>query len=1002
MSLQTDDQVYKSKTVIVSARSSTGSGGVQLGEVLQEVPRTTTEDVLGSGSLDETLILPSELQSLQDMGIVAVGTTLEEISKLDIKHKDAVLMATKITRAEKTLPKYEIESLHFYVMPDKVIEKLAVVDIDNPDDKTPGLQRSINDPGLGVSLGVEFCATCKRKSFQCPGHLGKIRLAAKVYNPIYIRDVIYLMTSVCPCCSKLVISPEVLALTYGITMDTPAEIRLKRIAEESAKVTEKGYKHLTGNNKSLEEEAKALGITVGAVSGCVPNNIYIIDRKKSNFKKTGRIEYVRDAKDTEKVDRFELTPDEAYQILKGFEDDNPDQVEILGLGKTKPTDLIMNYIMVLSPLKRGAALGETGINSDRLGAKYVTILKKNYQVARIKSGQDVHKKASKRSITLSEARGELYEAILSLFKSDSEAGAGGSYATSQTSIIEELTGKQGIYRGELMSVRVNFSARTVIGPNPMLEYGQVGVPQSWAKFLTVRDRIANVNIKALTDLLRKGRVTHIMKSGTDTDNYFTEINDHNRATIEVQIGDIVERWLQDGDYLTLNRQPTLHRSSTLAMRVKLMDALTVSLHLSYTTGYNADFDGDEMNLHVAQTIEATAELSTIMTAASCIANEQNSAPIVGLVMDNILSAYILTNEDEIMSESTWSACVIKITARDDLGTLEKRRITQGIPKYSGRALFSALLPAGFYYNRMDVVIKDGILISGVIKKEHIGPSPNSIIQELYMDKRFGISRTVSFLTDAPWVLNEWLLRHGFTVGIKDCIPPPGIKELVKKEVAEARMVIQQMDSVIDDPFEDQKRENAIMLKLGKIRDKIGSELSKMSSMKDNAFYVMITSKSKGSLFNLAQVLGIVGQQTAWGSRLPKTLSGGTRTLPHFKENEDSIESLGLIEHSYSEGLTNVEYFEHAMAAREGVLNTAMDTPSIGELRRDMMKLLEDLTIAYDGSARDAKDNVIQRIYGDDGLNAAALRRVIYKGNELFLPFDPTALAERLYLKYEGK
>lgn len=1011
---QSQEQYDLSKKVTISPVPKTSGIGVPVGSISKIVPSETTED-LGLSDVHVEQLQQYEIQQLIDEGILSTGTTIDDISKLDIDRRSKVLMAAKIHRVDRSLPKAEIESLSFTVLSSDIIKSIAHVDITDDDIRTPGKPGSINDPKLGISSGVEFCGTCKRRFLGCPGHLGKIKLESKIYNPNYVRDIISILSSICYCCSQLIISPEVLDMDYGINMSTPAEIRLKRISEICIQLTSGRYTHPPYSQK-MDEDAKLVaeelakeGKTIGKTVKCISNHLYIINITQSSYKKTGRIEYVdpddeapsksKEAGKKKQAPR-EMEPEEAYRILKEFEK-YPEQVALLGLGNTKPSDLIMEYVLVLPPLKRGASLIETEYETDSLGFKYSTIIKSNkevYNARRTEMGIGGLQKKSRTGSSVSEARTNLFKAVASLFKSDADPAA--YSAAKQTSIIDEITGKQGVYRGELMASRVDFSARAVIGPNPALEYGQVGIPQSWAKYLTVRETVANYNIKYLTNLIRVGKVTNIIKRDTEIDGYTQEINDSNKDTINVEIGDVLFRHLQDDDWVTVNRQPTLHRPSFIALRAKLMDALTVTLHLSYTTGYNADFDGDEMNEHVAQTIEAIAELATLMKAEACIANEQNSSPIVGLVMDNILAAYLLTHENEIMDMGTWNNIIIKIKTRDDLGTLDRRLIENGVALRSGRALFSALLPAGFYYNKGGVVIKDGIMTSGVIKKDHIGPSPNSIIQELYMDHRFGIPRTSAFLTDAPWVLNQWLLYRGFTVGIKDCIPPPGIGELVKKEIAEARMYIQQMDETVDNPLEDQRREGEIIVRLNKIREKIGKILSETPEMAGNAFYIMITSKSKGSLLNLAQVLGIVGQQTAWGARIPKTLSGGVRSLPHFKENEDSIESRGFVSHSYFEGLTPTEYFMHAMASREGVLNTAIDTPKIGDMRRDLMKLLEDLVVQYDGSVRDAKGKVIQEIYGDDGLNAAALRRVQYKGVEMFLPLDFQALAERLYHKYE--
>lgn len=1011
VTIEDEDNERNFKQVIISSTRRSYQDPVIVGTVYQNELITTTEEIVANEESTDIASLV-EYEDLVNRGYVIDSSKVKELSKINIDKKTINLQELKSIRAEQKLPQLEISTTTFVLLNEKLLSSMSVADITSPEDSGSG---TINDPKLGITKDNNLCLTCKRGAIGCPGHLGKINLHEPIFNPLYMRTIISVLTCICPSCGSLIIDPSILAQPpYNITMNMPAELRLKAI-EAATKELDDSYIHKPRNPANNEDNIESCG----DVSRCMPNVVYII-YPKAIYNEYGKIMYIssmsakqrkKEKKKERSSDEKERTAEEVLKIFHSLETNYPEDVKLLGFSDNKPSDLIMRSIPVLSPIERGSSPKEGLIQSDHFNRTYKDIIILNNKIRDYDKLGDTYKKGKKRD--KSGLITDLWQKVSFLIKSDKDDELGYT-SKGQSSVNTVLSKKKGLFRGTLMASRVNTTARSVIGPAPDLEYGEVGVPKSMAPYLTIRVKVAAYNLKAMTILLRNGKVTHVVRNTTDSSGLPIKIDDRNRETYNLNIGDDIFRWLQDGDRVTLNRQPTLHRHGYMSARVKLIDSLTISLPLSYTPGYNADFDGDEMNLHTVQTLDAMAELSTLMSFEECIINEQTSSPVVGLVMDNTLAAYLLTMEDNIIPIEVWNNCLTIIKNRDSLGDLDKRLLENGILlrepnnitsggyniKYTGKALFSALLPKGFYYLKGNVKINDGILVEGILTKQHVGNVSNSIIQSLYLDSRFGAKIVSDFLTDSSRVLNYWLTTRGFTIGFGDCLPPPQLNQIVLDEVAKAKIMMEEESNLYDDdPNENKRRESAIIMKLNKVREIVGSKMSQHPDMKNNAFHIMITSGSKGSMLNLSQLLGLVGQQTAWGERIPRSITGGTRSLPHFMEDSNSIESRGFITKSFSEGLSLSDFVNQAQAAREGVIVSSDQIPIIGKMRRTLARALETTHIAYDGSTCDANGHIIQFKYGSDGFSPSKVKQVTHNGETIYLPVDFWGLAAALNAKY---
>lgn len=442
----------------------------------------------------------------------------------------------------------------------------------------------------------------------------------------------------------------------------------------------------------------------------------------------------------------------------------------------------------------------------------------------------------------------------------------------------------------------------------------------------------------------------------------------------------------------------------------------------------------------------------------CIMSAQTNQPMMGAVLDTLTGAFLLTSDKEPVTErvayervgnappvripleqldaptaagteryvvnevvygpegqpvmqemrlspALYFDCLNAITNREALHNLDERLERYNVPRFSGRALFSALLPEDFYYKKSGrigerantVIIMNGVLVQGTITKDHIGGTHGSIVQVMW--KNYDMHRVVDFLTDLPFVIDHYLAERGFSVGLRDCFPTDEThKDFLKREIARAKLDVEALGGQLADPLEEERREKQIVARVNNIKD-IGYTISTEKLAPDNALNIMALSGAKGATFNIAQITGILGQQFFKGQRIKKQLSGGTRALPYFEPGDEDIEARGFVKHSFLEGLTPAEFMFHHIAGREGLIDTAIKTSETGHFSRKMMETLRDISVAYDGSVRNRTGHIIQFTYGYDGFDAAELQFVKTPTGTVASFVDLQHLADSLNVKH---
>ena len=527
-------------------------------------------------------------------------------------------------------------------------------------------------------------------------------------------------------------------------------------------------------------------------------------------------------------------------------------------------------------------------------------------------------------------------------------------------ITERIKGKEGRIRKNLAGKRVNYSGRTVISPDPSIDINEVGIPYEIAKIVTMAEMVNDLNLDRLKSLVRKGEkypgANYIIRPDGKRKKITPDLKEE--IISELIPGYKVERHLQEGDVVLFNRHPSLHRGSLMAHYVRILPGKTFRMHPATAFPYNADFDGDEMNIHSPQTEEARSEARALLDVKQNLISPKNGTNLIGCIGDSITGNYLIGSE------------TFEKSYADQL--LYKSGIFNKLSKkiISGNELFSQALPKMDFKNN-SVTIKNGEIVKGIIDKTLFGSEDGEMIKE--MDSVIGRDKTFDVIRNVFSIGKDYLTDRGITISVEDLDVSEEIlkagEEIIEKANKKTEEIIQ---SFYDETLEllpgktaEESREIRILKVLNEVRTKIG-EIVKREFPKDNPVTHMIKSGGGGNILNITQMASSVGQQDLQGGRINIGYTG--RTLSHFKKGDLSPASKGFIKSSFIKGLEPDEFFFGAITGRSTLMDTALRTPKSGYLYRRLANALQDLRKEYDGTIRDSNNNIIQFKYGNDGLD----------------------------------
>ena len=911
----------------------------------------------------------------------------------------------------------EIGAIDFGLMnPEEYREMSAtkIITADTYDDDGYPIDMGLMDPRLGViDPGLE-CKTCGQHSGSCNGHFGHIELAAPVIHVGFTKLIRRLLRGTCRECSRLCLDEvekdefrerlqRARELGNDVNDVTKAAIRQARKKDRCPYCGEAQYdiQHekpttyyevqdvlaaeypqlIAAAMQPSEEDADDTGTSpqeLADETGIELSRINEILGGEFRPREEGRraLERALDVDLTEE-DLNKLMPSDIRDWFEAIPDED---IEVLGINaeRSRPEWMVLTVLPVPPVTARPSITLDNGQRSeDDLTHKLVDIIRINQRFME-------NREAGAPQLII-EDLWELLQYHVTTFMDNEISGTPPARHRSGRplkTLSQRLKGKEGRFRGSLSGKRVNFSARTVISPDPTLSLNEVGVPERVATEMTQTMNVNERNLEEARQYVRNGMEEHPGANRViRPDGKVMKILEKAKEELaeRVEPGWQVQRHLTDGDIVIFNRQPSLHRMSIMAHEVVVMPYKTFRLNTTVCPPYNADFDGDEMNMHALQNEEARAEARVLMRVQEQILSPRFGENIIGAIQDHISGTYLLTHENPETGQiprfnETQALDLLRATRVDGLPEPDGEDEETERPYWTGRTIFSELLPDGLDLEFRssagdDVVIEDGQLLDGTIDEDAVGAFGGEVVDTIV--KQHGETRARVFVNEVASLAMRAIMHFGFSLGIDDESIPGEAEAQIDETIKNAYEHIDELIATYENGdleslpgrTVDETLEMKIMQTLGKARDSAG-DIAEDHFARDNPAVVMAESGARGSMLNLTQMAACVGQQAVRGERINRGYED--RTLSHYKPDDLSAEAHGFVEHSYRGGLTPREFFFHAMGGREGLVDTAVRTSKSGYLQRRLINALSELETQYDGTVRDTSDNIVQFEFGEDG------------------------------------
>lgn len=858
-----------------------------------------------------------------------------------------------------------IDRIEFDVWDNQKIRDYSALDkdtvgVDMPElyDNSEPKRGGLIDPRFGTT-GHGECATCGYDSTHCIGHFGHIELAEAVFHMGYSNYVKKILSCICIKCSKL--------LVYKNEEEIAEMLRNKSSKARFAEIRNlvKGVSHCSKTNYGCGTKVSKIRLDCKKTTGAI-NIISETDIA------------AEEGESVKKKIRHNLTPEICYDILKNISDTD---CMILGLDpkRTRPESMIHKIFPVPPVAVRPSAkvdFMDSATKEDDLTHKLSDIIKANIRIRKYKesAGENTTRFAQDYVHLLQYHVGTYFDnETMCLPRAEQRNKL-------SKSISSRLKGKDGRIRGNLMGKRVDFSARSVITPDPNIDINQLGVPRKVAMNLTFPEIVTPSNIAFLQQLVRNGRDKYPganfvfpMSNAMGGRRVLPIDLRYRKEKVELQFGDVVERHIVNDDYVLLNRQPTLHKLSMMGHRIKVIDddmLNTFRLSVAATTPYNADFDGDEMNIFLPQSIQTQIELEEIADVKKQIITPRDSVPIIGIIQDGLLGAYNLT-QPHVKIHWKDAMNIMSYTSLDDLSVLKKDET------YDGKQLVSLIIPSRISTKSGGIEVKNGVMTKGSLSKAMLGPKKGNSLVHLIWDE-YGADQTREFIDDIQRLVNNFNLENGFTVGIGDIDIPEKVEKEIHTVLQTKKVEIDHLITEVENNPElltNETFEQMVINELDTIRDNISKMI--MENLKpDNNFNIMNSSGSKGDPINMGQMGGCIGQQIVEGKRIKPKF--GNRTLAYFPQHDDTAEARGFVTDPFYKGINPIGFIFHNMASREGLIDTAIKTAESGYIQRRLVKSMEDISIKNDCTVRNANNTIVQMIYGDCGIDTTRQYKFVIK------------------------
>ncbi len=852
-----------------------------------------------------------------------------------------------------------VDELYFGIISPQEIRRFSVAEIqtaDTYDEDGAPITLGLMDGRLGTLEPRQRCRTCGNTAIRCPGHFGHIELAVPIVHIIFTKIIYNLLRATCRNCGRVLFSTDRIA---------EIRARIERVRELTGTVSNSLYKNTLREAKG--KECPHCGASQYKIEFTKPTALHEILEEGAQRLTPSMIR-----------ERLERIPDDDLKLF-GF---NPKTA--------RPEWMVLQVLPVPPVYVRPSITLESGIRSeDDLTHKLVDIIRINQ---RLKENME----AGAPTLIIQDLSELLQYHVTTYFNNEASGIPPARHRSGRAlkSLSQRLKGKEGRFRSNLSGKRVDFSARTVISPDPNLDISEVGVPLDIAMRLSIPEKVTLWNLDEMRKLVINGPEKYpgtlyvVRPDGKRIRLEF--VADREKVAEVLEPGFIIERHLRNGDVALFNRQPSLHRMSIMAHYVHVLPYKTFRLHLCVCPPYNADFDGDEMNLHIPQSEEAQTEARLLMQVQDQILSPRFGGPIIGAIRDFITAAYLFTRKSTFLAKE--EVCRLLIAA-GYTGTLPKPEKKEPEPLWTGKQIFSLFLPKDLNYTLRAtvcrgctpclkehcpydayVVVKDGVLKCGVIDRSSIGAEQSeSLLHRIIKD--YGAQRGRQFLNRICQLLKLFMTMRGFTYSFDELELSSSVQRKIDHVIQTSEERVQELIKAFEDgtlqrlPGQTltESFEIYVMNELAKARDKSGRIADRAFDI-ENSGMIMTRTGARGSSLNIGQITACVGQQSVRGKRIMRGYV--ERALPHFRKGDPAPKARGFVYSCYRSGLDPIEFFFHAMGGREGLVDTAVRTQQSGYMQRRLINALEHLRIEYDGTVRNSIGDIVQFRYGEDGVDPA--------------------------------
>ncbi|CAK7235226.1 DNA-directed RNA polymerase III subunit C1 (rpo31) [Sporothrix bragantina] len=863
------------------------------------------------------------------------------------------------------------------------------------------------DGRLGTPSKSAPCKTCQQPLSECPGHFGHVRLPLPAFHIGYLKYTVRVLQCICKDCSSVLLEDKA-RKTFLKTLHRPHMDSFKK-ADVYSQVHDTCKKCRT---------CPSCGSTNGAVkkvaSFKIAHDRFFGFKKSTAKKKVPPPEKVAFEQSFAKAKQH--NPDlqrhfhraledlDPLRVLNLFRKIRPSDLALFGLdprdGNARPEMFLWQYVPA-PPVCIRPSVAQLNFASmeDDLTTKLAEIV---HVCGLIRTALV---KGAPMSMVMEQWGFLQFQLAMYINGELPEQNSYRYGGKAFRGLSQRLKGKQGRFRGNLSGKRVEFSGRTVISPDPNLGVDEVVVPLHVAKDLTYPERVNRVNLEKLRELVLRGNAhwpgaNDVIKREPDGSTYKLDLRfaDRVETARDLHIGDIVGRHLKDGDIILFNRQPSLHKLSVMAHRVKVRQWRTLRLNECVCAPYGADFDGDEMNIHVPQTEEARAEALSLMGVKHNLVTPKNGEPIVAATQDFITAAYLISSRDRFFSRQQFAYLCAHMTGLTEQIDLPVPAVLCPQMLWTGKQVFDVLIrpnessnvlvnleakckafqPKPHETPDMDMddnylVIQNSQVMCGRMDKSTVGAGKkDSLFYVILRD--YGPDATVAAMNRLARLCARYIGNVGVSIGVYDVFPTPALQQkmtvLNKDANRECDDLIRSFNAGTLNKAPgcvdlDQTLENAVSGVLSRVRSTAGN-LCLETLSRNNAPLTMAASGAKGLSINVAQMVVVVGQQIIGGQRVRDGFQD--RSLPHFPKYARHPAARGFVANGFYSGLLPTEFLFHAASGREGLVDTAVKTAETGYMARRLMKSLEDLSVQYDSTVRTSSSNVVQFRFGADGLD----------------------------------